>query len=66
MAHVKKSSSTDEDPSNSAMDIRKLMTMVGAFYWLLATVIVVPTGCLCTLFLVLYPLLGVIYLFGLE
>uniref|UniRef100_A0A1I7SH86 PlsC domain-containing protein n=1 Tax=Bursaphelenchus xylophilus TaxID=6326 RepID=A0A1I7SH86_BURXY len=61
---MEKSSSALE--SNSTMDLRKMMTIVGAFYWFIMTVIVVPVGCLCTLFLVLYPIMGIVWLLGLN
>lgn len=41
----------------STMDFRKLMALVGAFYWFVMTILIVPTGCVCTLFFCLYPLM---------
>jgi 1-acyl-sn-glycerol-3-phosphate acyltransferase len=42
---------------SSAMDFRKLMALVGTFYWFVVTIIVVPTACVTTLFIFLYPIL---------
>lgn len=48
-------SSTADSLMGSSMDVRKLMAIVGAFYWLLMTAVVVPTACLSTLFFFIYP-----------
>ncbi|CAD5230731.1 unnamed protein product [Bursaphelenchus okinawaensis] len=62
---VKLDKSSSED-SNFTMDQRKIMIMVGAAYWFVMTVLVVPTACLCTLFVVIYPIMGIVWLFGLN
>ncbi|KAI6209672.1 Acl-12 [Aphelenchoides besseyi] len=56
----------DNDFTSSTMDFRKLMAMIGAFYWLIMTVLIVPTGCVCSLFFIIYPLMAMAWIFRLR
>ncbi|TKR72250.1 hypothetical protein L596_019726 [Steinernema carpocapsae] len=46
-----------DDPLGSSMDLKKMMAMVGAFYWLVMTALVVPVACVATCVLCITPLL---------
>lgn len=62
--HHSSSTASSSSPTDSAssMDFRKLMALVGAFYWLLMIAVVLPTACVSTLLLFVYPTM----LFGIS
>uniref|UniRef100_A0A1I7YM83 PlsC domain-containing protein n=1 Tax=Steinernema glaseri TaxID=37863 RepID=A0A1I7YM83_9BILA len=53
----KMASAKDRSMDESSMDLKKIMAMIGAFYWLVMTALIVPVACVATCILFVTPLL---------